>query len=551
MVRWCVVLFTLVVLVSGCQKDSPNPLVPKNDNVVFDLTVEVNDPSRLTPVQQRVLKQINSRQPVNMRELGFQIIQHEHSRYREINSGEIPTAQSLVQSFTKLSQQISPTSDLWDSKVQYEKHIQTALKAPLKYNIDAKLTPFVFFEGRLNCYSGTNTTLLTYILSRPAQEVKDSHIVAIFEPGHVLSGRMVPTEHGFELVGVESTASGNGITRKGLAQYLDGQTLRVVAAEYYLVTEFFKSAGGTTEATAMKMLEATAKRYEIPLSKTEKNVEPFKNKKVSKADLLKGKVTVTGEIEKAAETAANFNEGTVFGFGVPDVKPGDQERAVISGDVRDLFARKKKQIIIFEQKPPQLCMHEFRSQIEHYFNERKERNSRNVEAAQIELFSRIYCYTEEQALSEFPELLAYLRESRGYSLGYIDVPLAFPKLGVTLSDSEYSNMPVPANTSFAELRFLSGFKPNATWRDGVGAVEFSAMLGKFELAKKLYMEAFTLEIDSSFARNSAAFPVYAAIYGDKKSEEFFLEHILEYNQGLAQRLLDRFYGRAKEEPFVR
>jgi hypothetical protein len=134
------------------------------------------------------------------------------------------------------------------------------------YNAQSRHLAALYRHGSWQASTGTLVYALVSLQQGPPFD-SAPHPVLVFERGHVLPGFMKWTRGAWHLYGLEMTVRGHGLKTYGAVSTLGEQGLAVRI--WTAVAPFATNA----DAVAITMLKETARRFQIPLVETERNVQ--------------------------------------------------------------------------------------------------------------------------------------------------------------------------------------------------------------------------------------------------------------------------------------
>lgn len=176
---------------------------------------------------------------------------------------------------------------------------QSIAPEPVKYNRAAVSIVDVLTRGRIQCFSGTVTSLLLWRKAEALKGHAEVRPVAVFRSGHVLFGEMKKTLDHWELSGYETTVAGKGVVDLKNPNEWPAD-ITVVRAGDFLLTEVLKEIIANPTQVRDQYLALASKHY------------GFTQRQVALPHLY--------QLTKAA-----LNEG-LFGFGYDSTPDGDFER---------------------------------------------------------------------------------------------------------------------------------------------------------------------------------------------------------------------------------
>lgn len=292
-------IFMLMTLIGCSGGSNSNPSGGDSDLTLYDLPIKTKaSPEPMSVSQADVLEKLKAHKQVSFREITRLMIQ------KHVKAANTDVSVEMLQKFIS---EISPSSYLTPAKtkVTYEGKIKEMNGGKgLVYNLEKMNIADIYFEKRMQCYSGT----YLYELIRRQQgaaQFRSANEVVIFQEGHVLPGYMFKGTDGYRLIGIETTESGGARVELGLAKDLNG--IRVVDAELFALIEIFSDEITNPQEVMNAALKTTAQKYGIELK-----------------NIYSGSASTE-------ETKKQLNQ-SIFAFGSPrNTQPGDQERSD-SGD---------------------------------------------------------------------------------------------------------------------------------------------------------------------------------------------------------------------------
>ncbi|MEK6555650.1 MAG: hypothetical protein AABZ31_10445 [Bdellovibrionota bacterium] len=201
-------------------------------------------------------------------------------------------------------------------KAAYEKVLEDRAEGKkIVYQKDAVTMMHVTLRGEMQCFSGTSLYLAVTRFNSSVADYRKENYVVIIEPGHVLPGKMVLTEGGYRLLGIETTGIGDAIKDMGLAKNLSGPK-RVIDAEHFVLAKVLEKSlsGAKGESFLAKALQEAAIKYDLPLEKLELAVAAKKKQPIGPVP--------DGYVLKGGSAGKSDLNSTLFSFS-PAILPAE------------------------------------------------------------------------------------------------------------------------------------------------------------------------------------------------------------------------------------
>lgn len=307
--------FTGIFLAACASDTTERAFLQEGDGVRYkDLEIELPENQQVSAKKTALAEAINNDEMVSFSQITDMLIDEHAAAFNKGKEKKAKVRGPQIEEFlTKISKDLK-AKDPHALKTGYEAKIEKIAGAELMYNKDAVTIANISQENRLQCFSGTS---LHQIMSRRLQTGEGftaSNSVVIFESGHVLSGYVKEDEDGdFQLIGIETTASGRAELDYGKTKNLSGP-VRVVDAGRWAVIEIFKFDMTNLDQMVPHIVEWTAEKYDIDLDR---------------AQIPQGTpVALAGIGEESKQLSGKMNTSP-FSFGASNTPAGDIKRSQI------------------------------------------------------------------------------------------------------------------------------------------------------------------------------------------------------------------------------
>jgi hypothetical protein len=352
LVKYSLLLAPLLTLAVACsdKSDSPN-----TDLITYDFKLQMDNMDSLNSEKKALIDNINNGKPVSFKSItglykADHIDAYANQTVEQIQGlsaeqqGSLKTAEAsrTKTRYSDISSTIN--TDLYSLKGTYEASLKGIFGEDLSYDVSKTTMGHPLIENQLQCFSGSALHLAL------GRDMVNGHLylsqdnVVIFEPGHILPGRMEKIGDEYHLYGIETTSTGDAIVDYGSAKFLS-QSIRVVEADLFVLFEVIKAGlnikvNGGSNSFVRFALERAALKYGIPLDQTESAVAK-ENAKPKMVLVPGGLAAAGGSMSALGGDGSNAFNSSEFAFGESIVQPGKRARTA-RGMSKDDFLKSKE-----------------------------------------------------------------------------------------------------------------------------------------------------------------------------------------------------------------